>query len=74
MLRKEKSAIIDFLTDEFKSSNGLVICGFTKLTHRQLEGLREYANENDRNLILLKTILQYGLKIKYLLVELLKNL
>ncbi len=54
MLRKEKSAIIDFLTDEFKSSNGLVICGFTKLTHRQLESLREYANENDSKVRVVK--------------------
>jgi large subunit ribosomal protein L10 len=46
MLRSNKIKIIDFLEEEFKSANTLVICGFTGLTHKKLELLRQYATEN----------------------------
>ncbi len=46
MLRSEKTKIIDFLTNEFKTSEAIVVCGFSGLTHKKLELLRQYADEN----------------------------
>ncbi len=54
MLRSDKTKIIDLLEKEFKSSNALVICGFTGLTHKKLELLREYANENNAKVQVVK--------------------
>lgn len=47
MTRQQKSEIIDFLTDEFKSSQAIVVCDYKGLTHKELENLRNSAREND---------------------------
>jgi len=54
MLRSDKKKIIDFLKDEFNAANAIVICGFTKLTHKKLEELREYANDNNTQVRVVK--------------------
>ncbi len=54
MLRSDKKKIIDFLEDEFKAANAIIICGFSKLTHKKLEELREYANNNNTQVRVVK--------------------
>ncbi len=54
MLRSDKIKIIDFLEEKFKSANALVICGFTGLTHRKLELLRQYASQNSAKVKVVK--------------------
>ncbi len=54
MLRSDKKKIINFLEDEFKVANAIVVCGFSKLTHKKLEELREYANNNNTQVRVVK--------------------
>ena len=46
MTRQEKSEIINFLTEEFKSSLAVVVCDYKGLTHKELESLRKEARAN----------------------------
>ncbi len=54
LTRSQKAEIIDSLANEFKSANAVVICGFTGITHKQLEALRQYADENDTKVRVVK--------------------
>jgi len=45
MTKQKKSEIIDFLTEEFKVSNAIVVCDYKGLTHKELEELRQLARE-----------------------------
>ncbi len=54
LTRSQKAEIIDNLANEFKSANAVVICGFTSITHKQLEALRQYADENDTKVRVVK--------------------
>jgi len=54
LTRSQKAEIIDNLANEFKSAGAVVICGFAGITHKQLEALRESANENDTKVRVVK--------------------
>jgi len=45
MTKQKKSEIVDFLTEEFKVSNAIVVCDYKGLTHKELEELRQLARE-----------------------------
>ena len=57
MTKAKKSEIIDFLTDEFKASQAIVVCDFKGLTHKQLENLRIEAKANDTKVQVAKNTL-----------------
>jgi large subunit ribosomal protein L10 len=63
MTRQEKNQIIDFLTDEFKASNAIVVCDYKGLTHKELESLRKAARENDTKVQVVKNTL-VGIAVK----------
>jgi large subunit ribosomal protein L10 len=46
MTKQKKSEIVDFLTEEFKVSNAIVVCDYKGLTHKELEELRQLARES----------------------------
>ncbi len=54
LTRSQKAKIIDNLADEFKSAGAVVICGFKGITHKQLEALRVYADQNDTRVRVVK--------------------
>jgi len=54
LTRSQKAEIIDNLANEFKSAGAVVICGFTGITHKQLEALRQHADENDTKVRVVK--------------------
>ena len=54
LTRSQKAEIIDNLANEFKNAGAVVICGFTGITHKQLETLRQYADENDTKVRVVK--------------------
>lgn len=57
MTKAKKSEIIDFLTDEFKASQAIVVCDFKGLTHKQLENLRNDARANNTKVQVAKNTL-----------------
>jgi len=54
LTKSQKAERIDYLADEFKSSGAVVICGFSGITHKQLEALRQYADENETKVRVVK--------------------
>ena len=46
MNKQQKAEVINFLTSEFKESQAIVVCDYSRLTHKQLEVLRNEAKEN----------------------------
>ena len=54
LTRSQKAEIIDNLANEFKSAGAVVICGFSAITHKQLEALRSQADENDTKVRVVK--------------------
>jgi large subunit ribosomal protein L10 len=63
MTRQEKTEIIDFLTEEFKGSNAIVVCDYKGLTHKELESLRKEARVNDTKVQVVKNTL-VGIAVK----------
>lgn len=57
MTKAKKSEIIDFLTDEFKASQAIVVCDFKGLTHKKLETLRNDARANNTKVQVAKNTL-----------------
>lgn len=57
MTRQEKTEIVDFFTNEFKSSNAIVVCDYKGLTHKQLESLRKIAREENTKVQVAKNTL-----------------
>ena len=47
MLREDKAKLIDVLTEEFKSSEAIVICNYKGLTVKEIEALRNSAKSTD---------------------------
>ena len=47
MTRTQKQEIVAVLTEEFKSANAVVVCGFNSVSHTDLEGLRRDAKAAD---------------------------
>jgi len=43
LTREKKAELIDFLTSEFKTAQGIVVCDYKGLTVKQLEALRKEA-------------------------------
>ncbi len=46
MTKQQKAEVIDFLSAEFKESQAIVVCNFSGVSHKDLEGLRKDAREN----------------------------
>lgn len=57
MTKQQKVEIIDFLTDEFKGSEAIVVCDYKGLTHKELEVLRKNARANDTKVQVAKNTL-----------------
>lgn len=57
MTKAKKSEIIDFLTDEFKASQAIVVCDYKGLTHKELETLRNDARANNTKVQVAKNTL-----------------
>jgi large subunit ribosomal protein L10 len=50
VLRKEKAKLIDFLTEEFKNSEAVVIADYKGLTVKEIEALRNSAKASESNI------------------------
>jgi large subunit ribosomal protein L10 len=46
MNKQQKSEVINFLAEEFKGSQAIVVCDYRGTTHKELEELRKLAKEN----------------------------
>ncbi len=57
MTRTRKEEIVADLSDEFKSSQAIVVCDYRGLTCQQLEDVRALALENDVNVRVIKNSL-----------------
>jgi len=57
MTRQEKEAVVAYLTDEFKSSEAIIICDYKGLTCQQLEEVRILAKENNVKVKVVKNTL-----------------
>ncbi len=57
MTKQQKSEIVDFLTEEFKKSQAIVVCDYKGLTHQELEVLRSNARANDTKVQVIKNTL-----------------
>ena len=63
MTRQEKTQIIETLTEQFKTSNAIVVCDYKGVSHKDLEELRNLARENDTQVQVIKNTLA-GIAIK----------
>lgn len=57
MTKQQKNEIIDYLTEEFKTSQAVVVCDYKGLTHKELESLRASARENGTKVQVIKNTL-----------------
>jgi large subunit ribosomal protein L10 len=57
MTKSKKAEIIDFLTEEFKTANCVVMCDYKGLTVPALEGLRKLAGSKDAKVRVVKNTL-----------------
>lgn len=57
MNKSQKAEIIDFLTEEFKAANCVVMCDYKGLSVSELEGLRKIAREKDAKVRVVKNTL-----------------
>lgn len=63
MTRNDKSKLIESISGEFKSSNGIVVCDYKGLTCKELEALRALAKDSDVSVQVIKNTLA-GIAIK----------
>ncbi len=63
MTRENKNAIVDMLTEEFKSSGAIVVANYKGSSHKNLESLRESALQADVKVKVAKNSL-VGLALK----------
>jgi large subunit ribosomal protein L10 len=57
MTKSQKAEIIDFLSDEFKTANCIVMCDYKGLSVSELEGLRKLARGKDAKVRVVKNTL-----------------
>ena len=57
MTKQQKAEVIDFLTDEFKASQAIVVCDYSGITHKELETLRKEARANGTKVQVVKNTL-----------------
>jgi large subunit ribosomal protein L10 len=57
MTKSQKAEIIDFLSEEFKAANCVVMCDYKGLSVSELEGLRKIAREKDAKVRVVKNTL-----------------
>ncbi len=57
MTKSQKAEVIDFLTEEFKAANCVVMCDYKGLSVTELEGLRKIAREKDAKVRVVKNTL-----------------
>jgi large subunit ribosomal protein L10 len=63
MTREQKVEIVDFLSQEFKSSQAIVVCDYKGTTHKELEELRVMAAKNGAKVQVAKnTLVRLALK------------
>ncbi len=47
MTKEQKSEVVDFLAEQFKASEAIIVCVYKGLSHKNLEDLRKMAKENN---------------------------
>lgn len=57
MTKSQKAEIIDFLTDEFKAANCIIMCDYKGLSVTELEGLRKLARAKEAKVRVVKNTL-----------------
>ena len=57
MTKQQKSEIVNFLTEEFKESQAIVVCNYKGITHKELESLRKDARDNNTKVQVAKNTL-----------------
>ncbi len=57
MTKQQKAEVIDFLTDEFKASQAIVVCSYNAISHKELESLRKEARANGTKVQVVKNTL-----------------
>jgi len=57
MTRSEKEQLVAEMTDAFKASNAIVVCDYKGVTHKELEGVRALAADNDVHVKVVKNTL-----------------
>ena len=57
LTRAKKESIVAKLSDEFKDSEAIVVCGYTGIKCQELEEVRQLALENDVNVRVIKNSL-----------------
>jgi large subunit ribosomal protein L10 len=50
LLREDKAKLIDYLTEEFKNSEAIIVCDYKGLTVKEIETLRNSAKSIESNL------------------------
>ncbi len=63
MTREDKLSIVGELTDEFKSANAILVCGYTGISCGELESIREKALETGTKIKVCKNTLA-GIALK----------
>ncbi len=57
MTRAEKEQLVAQMTEAFKASNAVVVCDYKGVTHKELEGVRALAAQNDAHVKVVKNTL-----------------
>ena len=57
MTKSQKAEIVDFLTEEFKAANCVIMCDYKGLSVSELEGLRKIARGKDAKVRVVKNTL-----------------
>jgi len=47
MTKEQKNEVVDFLGEQFKASEAIIVCDYKGISHKNLEDLRKMAKENN---------------------------